>query len=231
VLRAAGISPTDVRGTWAQGTQQERTLVINGQGGDAAVVQINGRTYVDLESPVRIGNGSLGFQGNQVIVTLPASAAPVAVSEPQHSFTGALSREFMKAAIEEIALLREWASPLANAIQNGYPVTENWVAGYREKAANGLRVASMSVSSEGDQNGIQLPTDQNGIQLPTNEFEAVREWSSRLVNARKSMDTAKYALSANALQNDPLSQKILTCARFLSPMLESGSFQDDPSCR
>jgi hypothetical protein len=207
--------------TWSQVTQQKRMLVINGQAEDATVVQINGRTYVDLEALARVANGSLGFHGNQVILTLPILATPTATSEPEHSSTSGLSRDFMKAAIEEIALLREWASPLANAIQNGYPVTENWVAGYRENAANGLRVASVSVSTDGD---------HNGLQLLTNEFDAVREWSNRLVDARKSMDAAKYALSASALQNDPLSQKIVTCARFLAPMLASGSFQDDPSC-
>ena len=203
---------------WAQATQQHRTVVVNGQAGEAAAVQINGRAYIDLETLARIGNGSLRFQGTQIILTLPIAIGDA--SESQHPATTGLSREFMKAGIEEIALLREWASPLANAMQNGYPVTENWVAGYREKAASGLRLTTVAATTS---------EDHNALQLLTNEFEAVKEWSNKLVETRKSMD-AKYSISASALQDDPLSQKIVNCSRFLGPMLEGGSFQDDPSC-
>ena len=128
----------------------------------------------------------------------------------------------MTAAIEQMAQMREWASTLANAIQNGYPVADNWVNDYREQAAHSLRLATVAASTE---------ADRKGLQLLNNEFEAVRKWSNKLVEARKSMDTAKYAMSANALQDEPLSQKIITCGRFLASMLASGNFQDDPSCR
>ena len=59
---------------------------------------------------------------------------------------------------------------------------------------------------------------------------AVRQWSDKLVEARKSMNTGQYAMSASALRDDPLSQKIVACGRFLAPMLASGTIQDDPSC-
>lgn len=127
----------------------------------------------------------------------------------------------MRAGIEEFATMREWASTLAYAIQNGQPVTENWVANYREQAARDLRLAAAAASTE---------ADRKALQLLTNEFDAVRDWCNRLVQERKAMDTAKYALSANALQDDPSSQKIVACGHFLSTMLGSGSFQDDPSC-
>jgi hypothetical protein len=206
----------------AQMTQHNRTLVINGQAGDAAVVESNGRTFVDLETLVRVTNGSLQFQGTQIIVTLPISGGngPTAPSGPDHQATPGLSQEFMKAGIEATALLREWASPLANAMRNGYPITEDWVSSYREKAANGLRLASVAASAG---------PDQNALQLLTNEFEAVKEWSNKLIEARQSMD-AKYSMSDKALQDDPLSQKIVSCARFLESMLESRSFQDETSC-
>ena len=35
--------------TWAQAKQQTETLVINGQTGEAAVVRVDGRTYVNLK--------------------------------------------------------------------------------------------------------------------------------------------------------------------------------------
>jgi hypothetical protein len=37
-------------------------------------------------------------------------------------------------------------------------------------------------------------------------------------------------LSVGAVQNDPLSQKIIACGRFLGSMLGSGTFEDNPSC-
>lgn len=117
--------------------------------------------------------------------------------------------------------MREWASPLASAIQNGYPITEQWVTQYREQAANGLRLASAAASTD---------DDRKALQLLRNEFDAIRDWSARLLNARQAMDTAKYAMSEDALRNDPLSQKILSCGHFLGTMLGSGTFQDDPAC-
>ena len=207
----------------AQLKNRTQALEVNGHAGEAAVVEVNGREYVDLHALVRVASGSLGFEGNRLVLTFPASTvnAPAEAPASEKPSDSGFTREFMKAGIEEIALMREWASPLAYAIQNGYPITEEWVGQYREQAANGLRLASSAASSD---------EDRKALQLLNNEFEAVREWSNKLVEARKSMDTAKYAMSDNALRNDPLSQKIINCARFLAPMLGSGSFQDDPSC-
>ena len=206
----------------AQVKSRTQVLQVNGHSGEAGMVEMNGHEYVDLRALVRVANGSLSFEGNRLVMTFPSpvSVAPGATASDEPPDAG-FSRDFMKAAIEAIALMREWASPLASAIKNGYPITEEWVAQYREQAASGLRLASAAASNN---------DDRQGLQLLTNEFEAVREWSTRLMNARKSMDTAKYAMSEDALRNDSLSQKILNCAHFLAPMLGSGSFQDDPAC-
>ena len=209
---------------WAQTKPQTGTLVINGVPGQAAIVQIEGRTYVDVAALAHIANASLSFQPNRIVLTLspPTAHSPAAVPPADdHGGDSGLTRDFMKAGIEEIALLREWASPLAYAIQNGIPVTEEWVADYRASAAQGLSMASVAASTD---------ADRNALQLLSNEFDAVREWSNKLVEARKSMDTAKYAVSSSALREDPLSQKIITCGHFLASMLGSGSFQDNPSC-
>jgi len=208
----------------AQVQQQNRSLVVNGHTGEALMVQISGRNYVDLETLARIANGSLGFHGNQITLTLPAPSVPPPATNPepvQPAAHSGLSQHFMMAGIETIAQMREWATTLAYAIQNGYGVTEGWAAKYREQAANSLRLASAAVSTD---------SDRDALQLLTNEFDAVREWSDRLVEAKKSMDTAKYAMSPDALRNESLSQKIITCAHFLGGMLESGEFNDDSSC-
>jgi len=211
----------------AQTDQQPRVLVIEGRPGEAGIVEKDGRAYVELRSLAEIAHASLTFQGNRVILSLPASTVSHPVDEPPASQThspvddSSLSHEFVKAGIEEIATLREWGSTMAYAIQNNYNITQEWASNYREQAANSLRLASAAASSE---------ADRKALQLLTNEFEAMRQWSDKLVEARNSMDTAKYAMSPNTLRNEPLSQKIITCGHFLAQMLGSGNFQDDGSC-
>jgi hypothetical protein len=210
----------------AQHEQQGRNLTINGHEGQAKVVEVGGRAYVDVEGLTQIFHGSLSFSANRIILRLPESVSAPATETatvPSHSpaSDSGLSRDFMRAGIEEIATMREWASTLANAIQNGYPVTENWVANYREQAAHNLRLASVAASTE---------ADRNALQLLTHEFDAVREWCNKLIQERQAMSTARYALSPSALLNEPSSQKIVACGHFLASMLASGSFQDDSSC-
>jgi hypothetical protein len=208
---------------FAQVERQTRTLLVNGHSGQAAVIQENGHSYVDLEALARIANGSLSFNANQIVLTLSqtATCTPTIAAVPAPADDTSLSREFMKAGIEEIALMREWASPLAYAIQNGYPLAEESVTGYREQAAQGLRMASVAASTT---------ADRNALKLLSNEFDGVREWSNKLIAAQKAMDTAKYSMSPGSLRNEPQSQKLITCWRFLDSMLGSGSFQDDSSC-
>ena len=208
----------------AQVNPQRTSVVVNGRSGEAAVVSISGRTYIDVENLAQIANGSLGFHGQQITLTLPGSAAsaPVAAPEPQHPApTHGLSQNFMVAGIEVIAELREWGTTMAYAIQNQYGVTANWANDYRQKTAASLAQASASASTD---------ADRNALQLLTNEFTNVGTWSDSLVKAKERMDTAKYSTSPDALRNEPLSQKIVTCGRFLAQMLGSGEFKDDGSC-
>jgi len=207
----------------AQANHQSRTLVVNGQAGQADVIKIDGRSYVDLDALARITNGTVRFEASRIVLNLPLSAvsAPTAPPPPTAVDDSELSRDFMKAGIEAIAGMREWASPLAYAIQNGYNVTDSWVATYKEQASYSVNLASSAATTG---------ADRNALQLLNNEFQAVLQWSNKLVEARKTMDTAKYSVSANALREEPLSQKIITCGRFLASMFGSGSFQDDASC-
>ncbi len=217
ILLARGLTP-------AQVNPQNRRLVVNGKTGDATVVEINSRTYIDLETLVRIANGSLGFQGGQITLVLPGSEASTPPSSPapeQPAAHDGLTRNFMIAGIETIAQMREWATTMANAIQHGYGVTDSWAADYRGKAADSLRQASASTSTD---------ADRDALQLLTNEFHNVETWSNQLIEAKKNMDTAKYSMSSGALRNEPLSQKIINCGHFLATMLGSAEFRDDPSC-
>src|SRR3954454_988689 len=206
---------------------QRRTFVVDGRPGQAIVAEIEGRPYVEIAGLAEITHGSLSFKADRIVLSLPTpstnspAAEPAAEPSDTPVHSSGLSREFMRAGIEEIATMREWASTLAYAMENGNHITDEWAANYREQSARDLRLASAAASTEGD---------RNALQLLTHEFEAVRDWSNKLVQERKSMDTAKYALSENALRDDPMWRKIVTCGHFLATMFGSGTFEDSPSC-
>jgi hypothetical protein len=222
VFLALAVFLTIVELAASQAVEQKRTLVVNGQSGQVAVLQMNGRSFVDLEALARIANGTLGFRGEEIVLNLPAAAASAPAKAPSISqqSNSAFSKEFMTAGIETMSVIREWRSALANAIQNGYPVSANWVESYRGRAAQNLRLASVAASTD---------ADQQALQLLTNELDNMQRWSDKILKARKDMDAAKY-MSPDALDNDPLFQKILNCAHSLAAMSASGQFQDDGSC-
>jgi hypothetical protein len=207
----------------SQAKEETRNVVVNGRRGQVQVLRVNGKEYMDIAAVVNITQGSLAFQSGQMVITVPPSdAGNPAPPSTTTSDPNALSREFMKAGIEEMTLLREWASPLANAIENGFPINDQWVSGYRANAGNGLRLASVAVAT---------PADKNALELLSNEFQFVDQWSKQLLEEHKSMDTAKYTMSKDTLKNEPQSQKIISCGHYLESMLASGTFQDDGSCR
>jgi hypothetical protein len=203
----------------SQAQQQTQTLMVEGKSGEVTVIQMNGRSYVDLEALARVVSGSLAFNGNRITLTLPTSSANNTAAAPPASPTAnsGLSKEFIKAGIEEMSAIREWRSALANAVQNGYPVTEDWVGAYRGQAATSLRLASVAVSTD---------SDGSAYQLINNVFDNMQQLSNKFVAARKSLNY----MAPDSLKNDPLNQKILNCARSLASMAASGQFVDDGSC-
>jgi hypothetical protein len=203
----------------SQAQQQTQTLMVEGKSGEVTVIQMNGRSYVDLEALARVVSGSLAFNGNRITLTLPTSSANNAAAAPPASPTAnsGLSKEFIKAGIEEMSAIREWRSALANAVQNGYPVTEDWVGAYRGQAATSLRLAYVAVSTD---------SDGSAYQLISNVFDNMQQLSNKFVAARKSLNY----MAPDSLKNDPLNQKILNCARSLASMAASGQFVDDGSC-
>lgn len=69
---------------FAQDAQQNLTLVVSGQPGEAPIVQMNGKSYVDIDALARLTNSSVTIKGNQVILTPLGSASSqlVAGHEP-----------------------------------------------------------------------------------------------------------------------------------------------------
>jgi hypothetical protein len=138
--------------------QLQRTLVVSGHSGELAVVEMSGRSYVEIEALARLANGSVSFNGNQIVLTLQTSAVntPATTSVPSQSVPVGFSKEFIRAGIEEMSVIREWRSTLTNAVQREYPITEDWIAGFRDRARQSLRLVGVAASTESDRNGLQL---------------------------------------------------------------------------
>ena len=178
---------------------QNRTLVITGHPGEIAVTDTDGHSYVEIEALARLTNGSLSFNGNQIILTLPAASTPPSGSAPpatEPSVSG-FSKDFIRASIEEMAVIRKWRSTLKNAVQQGFPVTEDWADNYRARAEQSLRLVSLAVSTR---------YDRNAFQLLTNEFKNMKKLSDRFVEAGK----ARIYVSPNLFNNDSLDKKSWT---------------------
>jgi hypothetical protein len=198
--------------------QQSGALTVNGHPGQAPVAQIHGRPYVAVDALARLLNGSLGYQGSQITLTLPADAnAERAVPAARQPTNVGFSKDFLNAGIETMSEIREWRSALLTSIQNGYPLTDASMADLRAQAAKNLRLTSVAATTY---------SDHNALQLLNKEFGHMQELGNKVIAARKNMSY----ITADSVKNDPLDKKILTCAHSLAAMAASGAFQDDGSC-
>jgi hypothetical protein len=205
-----------------QTQQRSEAFSIDAYPGEARVMRSQGHVLVDVEDLARITKGSLRFDGNKIILTLPLEVPTSAGNDaPATGF----SRPFMKAAIEAMASIREWGGILMVTIQHGYPV-ENAMVGttitaYQGRAADSVGLASAAASND---------SDRSGLELLHNEFTGMQAWSEMFVQARRSSSAANIVISQNALNDNADAQKLIRCGQFLSQMFASGTFQDDVAC-
>jgi hypothetical protein len=178
---------------------------------------VAGHNYVEVEGLARITNSSINFNGNQIVLTLPGGGSSQDTANSNAPAPG-FSKDFVTAGIEAMAQLREWHSALRNAIMRGYPLGEDWLGAYRNQAQQAVRLASVAVNTQSDKNAFPFVTNElNNMQALTNKY----------LQITKNMEY----LDPNALDNDPLDQKIRTCARSLASMATANQFVDDGSCQ
>ena len=207
----------------AQTQRQRETLSVQGYPGQAPVIELQGRVFVEVQELARITNGSLSFEKDRIVLTLPRRDAAETTGEAAGK--SGFSRPFMRAAIEAMASMREWGGMLLVIVQNGYPVATgmagNTIAAYQARAAESIALASTAASTE---------SDYRGLELLRNEFNNAQAWSDSYVKARNSMNAASV-MSERGLKDDEEAQKILRCGQFLAQMFAGGIYQDDPACR
>lgn len=205
----------------AQSELQTRTLVINGQSGKAMVYRVDREWFIDVETLVRIANGSVTFQGDQIILTLPVTVARAVNDSASPPVAETMTKDFMSAAVQDLASIKNWYTIMAHAIQRGVPGDGSQMVLFHDRAAEGLRLATVHASSNGD---------RDALQLLTRHFNQVDHWQIKLVDARKSMSTANYSITPNSLDHDPEYQKIVSCGQSLATILSTAQYQPSESC-
>ena len=199
----------------SQVPRQSGTLSVQGYPGQVPVIQVNGKSYVEIESFARLTNSSMSFRAKQIILTFPTSAEHIAPSETNQPV--GFSREFLRASIEEVTAIREWRISIVNAVQSTFPMADDWVAGYRRTADSNLALASAAIATD---------SDRSGFALLSNEFGKMQALSDKYLALRKSL----IYIAPDSLDKDLLDQQILSCAHGLSLFAVSGQFEDVPAC-
>ncbi len=194
------------------------TLTIAGQPDQVPLVQINGKTYVDIESLARATHGSIQFQGNRTILALPSSTEPAASSEQSNNNKPPqLSEDFLRAEIEALTAIREWRVAIVTAVQNNNPVMENWVGGLRRSADSKLMLATAAAAT--------VP-DRNAVELLRNEYANMEQMSNQFL----ALHASSSYTPPDSFDNNPLDEKVLNCERSLISMAATKQFVDEPSC-
>jgi hypothetical protein len=206
----------------AQAPQKASTFTVAGHAGEAQLLQVNGKSYVEVETLARLTKGTLSFKANRTILTLPAldSEATASTPQPQASapqVQAGFSRPFVQAGIEEMGLIREWRIAIVTAVRNNVPVSEEWASAQHRQAEKNLALASAAVSTD---------DDRNAFPLLSSEFNNMQKLSALYLALR----TRSTAMSPDNFDNGPLEEQILSCARGFVSMTETHEFQDQPAC-
>ncbi len=192
-----------------------KTLIVNGNTVDAGVVQIEGRSYVDIEGLAKGIGGSVTFEGNQVSLTIP-TPSPSPAPQTQEG----MSKEFQKIAVFTLAEMREWKGAIGTVVTSGMPVVGTWSQDYHDRIEADLMQAALAASTD---------PDRQALQLLQHEFELLTDWANMVLGERQALNAAR-TIDPNSLQNDQSLAKISKCGQFLSSMIVSGTFSDDSSC-
>ncbi len=209
----------------AQGTPNatpdasNKTLVINGKAVPAGVRQINGHSYIDVETLAQATNGTVRMEPNRVVLTIPGPNSTASPGAPP-SNSQDLSRSFAVGAIGEVSEMREWRGAIGAMVTYGLAISGTGAQDYHNRVQTGLTQLASAAATDGD---------RSALQLLTSEFNNLADWANEIFTERQNLNGAK-TVDPNGLSNDPQLAKITSCSRSLEGMLISGTFSDDGVC-
>jgi hypothetical protein len=198
--------------------QETSALLIEGRQGQAKVIQVQGKNYVEVDEFARITGGSLRFVGNQIVLSLPGSDTQAQAAQPAPQPAAGLSKPFLTGGIETMREILEWHAALKNGIERGYPLSDTWFGNYRRQIRSSLAQTQAAASTD---------LDEKAFPLLTNEFNTMSALTDKYLKISGSRDY----LAPDSLNSDPLDQKLLACWQSLASMASSNQFVDDGSCQ
>jgi hypothetical protein len=199
--------------------EETSPLLIEGPQGQARVIHLKGKNYVEIDELARITGGSLRFMGNEIILVLPGSGdASSQTIQPTPAPPVGLTRPFLNAGIEAVREILEWNAALKTAIAWDCPLSDESFGNFSRQVQSSLKHAEAAASTD---------TDQKAVPLLTDEFNNMRALTDKYLK----MTAHRDYIAPDSLNNDPLEQKVLTCWRSLDSMASSGQFVDDGSCQ
>jgi len=215
ILFSAGHAP-------AQGipAQASKILVVNGKTVGAEIKEIDGHSYVDVETVARITNGVVTLEPNRVVLSIPTSSSTESTNAALPPAAARLSKDFASASIGLLEDMREWRGAIGTMITFGLSVSDSWSHEYHDRVEAGLAHAAVVATTE---------SDQNALPLFRSEFDKLTAWANETLAARRALNGAK-TVDPNALKNDSSLAKINECGRFLNAMIVSGTFSDNAAC-
>jgi len=191
------------------------TFTIAGHAGKTQLLQVNGKSYVEVEALARLTGGTLSFKDNRAILTLHPSNATEQASTP--AAKAGFSRAFTEAGIEEMGVIREWRIAVVNAVQSNSPLSEDWLSAQHRLAEKNLSLASAAASTDDDRSAYPLlSAELNNMQTLSDQYVATRKAAS--------------FISPDTFHSTPLEDQILVCAQNFVSMTANHGFQDQPSC-
>ena len=201
--------------SFAQALPPKTVLSVEGYAGQAPVLRINGKSYVEIDALARATNGTVSFQTNHITLSLPAPGAVAATG--QQAPAPKLSKPFLRMVIDEMSVLAEWRAGIAAAIQGNGAITEQWADGYKRNADGRLELAATTASTE---------PDRSLLAMLRTESSNVHALSDKYVGLRKSQSF----VDQDALASDALNQQVESCAQGLTAVATSGQFLDVGAC-
>lgn len=199
--------------------QETSSLLIAGPQGQARVIRVQEKNYVEVDELARITGGSLRFEGNQIILTLPETTDPPSLAlQPAPAPPVGFSRPFLGVGIETMREILEWHAALKTAIERGYPMSDEWFGNFRRQIQSSLKHAEAVASTD---------TDQKALPLLVNEFNNMGALTDRYLR----ITTNRDYISPDSLSSDPLEQKVVACWHALESMASSNQFVDGGSCQ
>ena len=246
VLALAGV-------LFAQSTpSKNKILVVNGKNAGPVVRQIDGRSYVDIETLAQVTNGAVTIERHRIVVTIPASGSgSTAIAAP--AIAAPVSAAPANSAPDDAGADDAGAAPASAApAQPPQGLTRGFasaaiaaLAEMREMrgAVRAMITYGLAVSdtwAQDDQGRVMTAIrqaevaatsedDLHALQLLENEADKLVSWEDSVFASRRALNGAT-TVDPNALQNDPALAKIRGCGQFLNAMLVSGVFADNPSC-